>query len=237
MLREALVFIKCSTNNRADTVYDSFLRGVQSYGLQSRLRCDQGLENVRVAQHMIHHRGSERRSVLVGASVHNQRVERLWRDLHRCVTVTFYRLFYFLEQNDLLDPLDEVHLYSLHYVYLPQINRAIEHFKKAWNSHGIRTEKGMTPQQLFTAGALQLRESGISALDFFHDVNEEYGYEEEGLTPDSDNEIEVPATTVHLTDDQLSELRQSVDPLSDSEDFGINLYERTVHFVNSTVSA
>ena len=126
-----VVFIKCSTDKKADTVYDSFLRGVQCYGLPSRLRCDQGLENVRVAQHMIHHRGSERRSVIVGASVHNQRVERLWRDLHRCDTIMFYRLFYFLEYHDLLNPLDEIHLFSLQYVYLPQINRAIENFKNA----------------------------------------------------------------------------------------------------------
>lgn len=214
-------------------MYDSFLAGVQCYGLPSRVRCDQGLENIRVAQHMIHHRGSERRSVIVGASVHNQRVERLWRDLHRCATVTFYRLFYFLEHHDLLDPLDEVHLFSLHYVYLPQINRAINHFKNAWNNHGIRTENGKTPKQLFIAGALQLRTSGLTALDFFDEVSDEYGTAEEGLTSDSDDGVEVPTVTIHLTEEQLGELQQSVDPLSDDGDFGINLYERTVQFVLS----
>ena len=76
-----VVFIKCSTNNKAATVYDLFLQAVHRYGLPSRTRCDQGGENILVAQHMLCHHGSERRSVLVGSSVHNQRIERLRRDV------------------------------------------------------------------------------------------------------------------------------------------------------------
>ena len=53
-----VLFLKCSNNNRASTVYDSFLQSVQQYGLPSRVRCDQGGENMLVAHHMIHHRGS-----------------------------------------------------------------------------------------------------------------------------------------------------------------------------------
>lgn len=112
-----VVFLKCSNNNRASTVYESFLQAVSKYGLPSRIRCDQGGENVRVSQHMLHHRGTDRRSVLVGSSVHNQRIERLWRDMHRCVTITFYRLFYFLEHHNMLDAIDEYHLFALHYIF------------------------------------------------------------------------------------------------------------------------
>ena len=143
-----VVFIKCSSNNRATTVYESFLQAVQKYGLPSRLRCDQGGEHIMVSQHILHHRGSERRSVLVGSSVHNQRIERLWRDMHRCVTGTFYRLFYFLEHHNMLDWINEAHPYTLHYVFLPRINQALLHFQEAWNQHHIHTERGMTPNQL-----------------------------------------------------------------------------------------
>ena len=161
---------------------------------------------MRVAQHMLHHRGVERRSVLVGSSVHNQRIERLWKDSHRCVTSMFYRLFYYLEQNNLLNPITEEHLFALHYVFLPRINRALKQFQAAWNDHGVRTEQGQTPNQLFTAGALRLRRSGLPALDFFLTVPEDYGYEEEGTAPDEDDEggIEVPPLRIQLTDDQIS---------------------------------
>ena len=55
-------------------------------------------------------------------------------------------------------------------------------FKDAWNSHKVRTEQGLTPSQLFTSGALRLRESGLSALDFFDRVTDNYGVEEDGVT-------------------------------------------------------
>jgi len=76
-----IVFLRCSTNNKSLTVYSLFLEAVHKYGLPSRVRTDQGRENVLVGQHMIEHRGADRMSI--GSSLHNQRIERLWRDLHQ----------------------------------------------------------------------------------------------------------------------------------------------------------
>ena len=101
------------------TVYDLFIKAIEQYGLPSRIRCDQGRENIHVARHMLRHRGEERNSVLVGSSVHNQCIERLWRDMHRCTTSMYYRLLYYLEYHDLLNPIDDVHIFSLHYIFIP----------------------------------------------------------------------------------------------------------------------
>ena len=62
-----IVFLHCSNNNGASTVYDLFLKAIQSYGLPSSVRSDQGGENVMVARHMIQHHVAHRSSMLVGS--------------------------------------------------------------------------------------------------------------------------------------------------------------------------
>ena len=91
------------------------------------------------------------------------------------------RLFYYLEHIGFLDPMNEMHIYALHYVFLPRLRKAQEEFREAWNSHSIRTARNRTPEQLYTEGALILQKSGLTALDFFSRIDGNYGYEEEGI--------------------------------------------------------
>ena len=44
-----IVFLRCSTNNRASTVFDAFQSAVEKFGLPSRVRSDKGKENTDVA--------------------------------------------------------------------------------------------------------------------------------------------------------------------------------------------
>ena len=226
-----IVYLKCSTDNRASTAYATLLEGVRQYGLPSRVRTDQGRENICIAQHMLEHCGTNRRSIITGSSVHNQRIERLWRDLHRCVTVLFYRLFYYLEHIGLLDPVNEMHIYALHYVFLPRLRKAQEEFREAWNSHLIRTAQNRSPEQLFTEGALMLQRSGLTALDFFSRVDENYGYEEEGIAVPEDTGVEVPIVQFQLLDEHYAELQEAVNPLQRSDNYGLDLYENTISFI------
>ena len=81
------MFLRCSTNNRASTRLEAFKEATTNYGLPSRVCCDQGGENTAIALFMLMHplRGPERGNVIVGRSVHNQRIERMWRDVHQGV--------------------------------------------------------------------------------------------------------------------------------------------------------
>ena len=96
-----IVFLRCSTNNRAGQA--QYL--IDNYGLPSRVRSG---ENVRVAMLQHPHRGPNR--IITGRSVHNSRIERLWRDVFQGCTVMFYSV---LDVN------------SLHYVFLPKLQSSI----------------------------------------------------------------------------------------------------------------
>ena len=61
----AIVYLKCCTDNKASTVLQYFEEGVQEFGLPSRVRGGQGMENVDVARYMIINRGSDRGSLLL----------------------------------------------------------------------------------------------------------------------------------------------------------------------------
>ena len=66
-----------------------------------------------VCQFMIAIRGTGRGSHIAGSSVHNQRIERLRRDVYRCVCSTYHELFYAMEATDVLDPLDDIDIFVL----------------------------------------------------------------------------------------------------------------------------
>ena len=174
--------------------------------------------------------------MITGSSVHNQRIERLWRDMHRSVTVLFYKLFYYLEHHGLLDPLNEHHLWALHYIFIPRINRSLKEFVNSWNNHPLRTAGHKSPQQLFTAGALLLQNSQISALDFFDSVDDSYGIDPDGPIPAAVSEegIVIPQTTLRFSEDDMHVL-QHVDPFGVSNNYGIDLHEKTINFISSFV--
>ena len=187
---------------------------------------------------MIEHRGADRHSMITGSSTHNQCIERLWRDMHKSVTVLFYKLFYFMEQNGLLDHLNEKHLWALHYVFIPRINKSIQEFVNSWNNHPLHTAGHKSPHQLFTAGALLLQNSQLSSLDFFHQVDSDYGIDPDGPLPVSDDDrdvegVSVPETSLRFSDSDMTIIKQTIDPSGYSDNYGIDLYEQTVSFIST----
>ena len=150
---QMIVFLQCCTNNTAPTVLTLFEDAIRQYGLPEKVRTDLGGENTDVWRLMsdIHNSSS---AVITGSSTHNERIERLWNDVRRSVTEEFRCLFYQMEYEGSLNPLNETDMYCLHYVFEIRINHAINEFAVAWNNHKLSTEGNRSPNQLFMMGML-----------------------------------------------------------------------------------
>ena len=75
-----VVYLRCYNNNRASTVANDFVKLLPStsYHLEFIVIM---VEKTDVAKVMLTQRGFNRGSVIIGSSVYNQRIERLWRDI------------------------------------------------------------------------------------------------------------------------------------------------------------
>ncbi len=237
-----IVFLYCSTNNRSDTVTELFRRAVVIFGLPSRVRSDRGGENVGVCELMIQRRGLNRGSHIAGSSTHNQRIERLWRDVFRCVCSTFYSLFHYLEDMGLLDPECPSDVYVLHYIYAPRINQCLTEFACAWNHHPLRTERNWSPKKIWMNGVLDPANQDQTAVrDIIEPMPAEgldlFGIDRQGPLPL--DPVECPSVEVDDVPSPLAEpgdvdrFLGMFDPLEPCDDYGISLYINAKTFITN----
>ena len=191
-----ITFCRCSTNNKADTVLELFQEAIERYGLPLRVRTDHGVENVRVWEYMLRARANSN-AVVVGSSVHNQRIERLHRDINTQVVNGFYNKFMQLEAEEVLDPANDTDIFCLHLVYLSKINSSLLQFVDASNSHSLSTEGNHTPLQLFT---LNLRLLQLHSLDPSSEIDVS------DVAFRSNNNVVVSSTANPLTENEFQQV-------------------------------
>lgn len=215
-----ITYINCSNNNKSETVLEYFTAGVEKYGLPQRIRTDHGGENIKVWRHMLQSYNSDTSRVLTGSSTHNERIERLWRDVHRSVTAKYAETFRCLENEGHLDPLNEVDTYCLHFVYEPRICKQLSDFQESWNMHSLSTEGNKSPYQLFFEGMC----AHSASLPEINDTSN---------TPDqidiqSNEPVQVPNNTFRPCA-ILTSLLLSINPLSSSNENGKDIF---IHAIN-----
>ena len=198
------------------------MEAVQNYGLPSKARADHGTENNFVATFM---ENCNSGSFIAGNSCHNQRIERLWRDLFVGCTSVFYCVFMFLEKNMHLEISNDIHMFVLQYVFERRINRHLKLFREGWNNDPISTEHNRSPNQLWLYGLLN---HCPMQYDSFGSIDWE-GPMSNGI---SEDDISIPQIHNEHEAELMQILLSQVDPLQNSDVFSIDIYLDAVVKVN-----
>lgn len=105
-----ILYAACRDNNKAERVLSLFRNAVHSWGLPSRVRSDYGMENYLVAEAVL---SLDRPSITPGLREHIG-------DVYSGVLVFYVRIFLELEDEGNLDVLNDLHIFSLHHVYIQE---------------------------------------------------------------------------------------------------------------------
>ncbi|PFX29453.1 hypothetical protein AWC38_SpisGene5755 [Stylophora pistillata] len=134
-----------------------------------------------------------------------------------------------LEDEGNLDVLNDLHIFSLHHVYIPKIESSLEELVRQMNNWPLSTERNLSPLQMWEKGMLENLHSGHIALS-------EAEIDHFGVDPNSvqtvegeDYQVDISPPLFSLSDEQLAQLP---DPLSDDENGGKDLFLQCIDIIN-----
>lgn len=214
--------LRCLDNNRSESLLEVFREATGKFGTPRSVRADMGMENIRIAEYMYDIRGKS--GILTGKSTHNQRIERLWRDVYDGVIVHYYLLFTLMEDENILDVLNPLHIFALHYVYLHKINEKLDIWREAWARHRLRTV-GSSPLRLWTSGILN------SELDTTMNVVPPLQGGENNQPENERNQTLYQINHPNIREECMTTLSRECQRNWSCTNFGINVYQKVLSIV------
>lgn len=137
-----------------------------------------------------------------------------------------------MEEHGVLDSLNELHLFCLHYIYLPQIQRAAREFQNQWNNHGLSTQGGQTPLQLWQKGIVNNAGIHNPTMNGIWDIDSDLGADNTSLSElQTNNAVVVPSINITVGERTMDTLQQTFDPFEEDGNHGIHLFCNLVHFL------
>lgn len=164
------------TNNDPQVIAGYFLEYVTEIkGVPRCIRMDAGTENVKVIdmQKALRWHHSDRcagdRSVIVGSSHTNQRIEAWWRQLRRMCVNFWMENFAKMEDEQVFSTAETLDIELLRFCFMKVLQNELDIVRKDWNEHRVRQQGHIAtgkPEILFKHPEL------YGAIDYKHPVNE-----------------------------------------------------------------
>ena len=109
--------------------------------------------------------------VLAGRSVHNTRIERLWREVRRVVGDKYKEIFLEMEANGLLRRELCLDIWCLHCIFLPMIREDLLKLQNIWNYHQCESSSNKSPHEIQIEGQIcHPLETHLPINEFVDDV-------------------------------------------------------------------
>ncbi|MEQ2286188.1 hypothetical protein AMECASPLE_039717 [Ameca splendens] len=120
----------------------------------------------------------------------------------------------------------------IYFAYMPRIERATIEFRNQWNNHGLSTQNGQTPLQLWHTGVINNMAQQNTAVDSIFELHENFGVDHGGPLPDIQTRNNViPDIDVGINDTALNLMHRTFDPLQNDGNYGIDLFCSVVTFL------
>lgn len=144
-----ILWLKAGPSNKNPRIIASYyMHYIKEMKHVPRLvRMDAGTENcvlrrLQIALRMQHNDSmAGYKSVFVGRSTGNQRIEMLWSFLKRNFTQFWRNFFKDMVEEHVLNTSDKLHLQCVLLCFLPLIQKHLNTFKNYWNTHTIRSQR------------------------------------------------------------------------------------------------